>query len=106
MREAHVEASAEGTVVAPEYVEASPEALAEAETQESASGDMVEYGAELAPAGQEAGEPGEGTQYLSEPGEAIEGAEFFFLPSLWGLISKLVPLLVSKFGPSIAKRIL
>jgi len=102
--EAHQEVgSADGGESGEEGAEASPEALAQPEGEESASGDLIGEGYELPEAGEES-EAAEAQTLLPEAGTAVEGGEEF-LPLLAGLATKVIPILASTAGPALAKAV-
>ena len=102
--EAHEEANNEGGEGGEEFFEASPEALAQPESEESAAGDLVSEGLELTDGGESGAEGGEGEEMLPEAGTALGGQEF--IPLLVGLAAKVGPMLLSTAGPALARAVM
>lgn len=89
----------EATESGEEYIEATPEQLAAAESgEETAVSDL--RGIEGFESVEAAGEAGESA--LREVGEAIEGGQEEFLP----ILAALVPTLISTIGPVVAKGVM
>lgn len=105
-QEAHAEVGFEAAGSAEEYGEASQEELAQAESgEETATSDLLSEGYELPEAGQEAAALEAMQGAIPEAGTAIEGGQEF-LPVLAGLAAKVVPMLASTAGPSLARAIM
>ncbi|HCT75223.1 MAG TPA: serine protease [Micromonosporaceae bacterium] len=100
-QEAHAEVGTDAAESGEEFAEASPEALAQQEGEESATGDLLSEGYELGGAGEEAA-AAEAEGLMPEAGEALEGAQEF-LPLLAGLAAKVIPMLASTAGPSLVR---
>ncbi len=99
----HEEVSGDGAESTEEFAEASAEQLSEAvPAEESAFSDLRGIEGFEEYASQEAAESGATTGLLPEAGTALGGGEEF-LPILGAIASTVLPTLVSKLGPAVAR---
>jgi len=101
----HTEVSVDGSESAEEYAEATAEQLASAPpADESALSDLRNIEGFEEFTGEEAAEAAAKPGLLPDAGATIEGGQEF-LPILGGIASTVLPVLVSKIGPKIARAV-
>lgn len=99
----HEEVSGDGAESAEEFAEASPEQLgATAPAEESAFSDLQGIEGFEEYSSQESAGSAPASAFLPEAGTALEGGQEF-LPILAGIASTVLPTLVSKIGPAVAR---
>jgi glutamyl endopeptidase len=103
---AHEEVSADGAEAAEEYAEASPEQLtATASQEDNASSDFRNIEGYEEFVGEEAAEEAAARGLLPDAGTAVDGKQEF-LPFIAAAAASVLPTLVSKIGPKVARGVI